>query len=221
MPDDWVHCLFVASIIGEQYESKHCWVNQLLDSPVRFLGGHHRILLHDLETTKKLGSFCWWAGFVAALHIDTDNLPPKIRSHMENVVRPIKIRASITLLRKIVAVIKAKVKLKQKAEASISTFLRKKFLKVHKKVGIDIQLDDETSKEAFILIYPKTLLRTTWDYVNQFPLKGYYVNGLPYNKLPMTEPRIIPHPNLGETSKIHPHGASVDRDVLRRLFSNE
>jgi len=42
------------------------------------------------ETAKKLGSCCWWAGFVAALHIDIDEMPRQIRRHLENVARPFK-----------------------------------------------------------------------------------------------------------------------------------
>ena len=210
MPDDWVHCLFAGSIIGVDYETRHCWVHQLLDSPARFLGGHHRILLHDLETAKKLGTRCWWAGFAAALHIDLDNVSGQIRSHLDNVVRRIKNREGID-----------EVEMKRNAEEAASTYLRNMFLKVHKKVGISILADDKTSKEVFISIEPNTLLRTTWDYVNQFPLKGLHVNGRPYNELPSTEPRIIPHPNTAETLRTPPHvGECLDRDLLKHLFSN-
>jgi hypothetical protein len=217
MPDDWVHCLFTGSVIGADYEVRHCWVNQLLDFPAGFLGGHHRILLHDLETAKKLGTCCWWAGFVAALHIDIDNVPAKIRSHLENAVRPFKNFHSNLPKQTRVAV--DKIGLNLKAQEDLTSYLRNTFLKVHEKVGIRIFVDDKTSREALIIIEPNTLLKVTWDYVNQFPLKGIYVDGHPYNELPPTEPRIILHPNSAEISRTPPHvGDCLDLDLLKYLF---
>jgi len=203
MPDDWVHCLFTGSIIGADYEARHCWVNQLLDSPAGFLGGSHRILLHDLETAKKLGTCCWWAGFVAALHIDIDSIETRIESHLENVVRRVRAAES-----------------KPKAQEDLTSYLRNAFLKVHKKVGIRIFIDDKTSKEALIILEPSTLLKITWDYVNQFPLKGIYVDGHPYNELPPTEPRILPHPSSAKISETPPHVEDcLDQDLLKYLFT--
>lgn len=225
MPDDYVHCLFIGSIIGADYESRHCWVNQLLDSPAGFLGGRHRILLHDLETAKKLGGCCWWAGLTAALHIDVDNLSPKIKSHLENVVRPfknIKLTDLPEPVRKAANEATKKTVLEPKVEKSISTLLRKEFLKVHKKLGISIHLDSETSRESFIYIEPDTLLKATLDYVNQFPLKGFFVNDKPYYELAPSEPRIIPHPHLEDESVAPIHGGDcLDQGLLKFIFSND
>jgi hypothetical protein len=100
-----------------------------------------------------------------------------------------------------------------------SVYLRTAFLKVHNKVGVNIWVDDKTHKETLILIEPTTSLEVTLDYVNQFPLKGFYVDELPYNELPPTEPRIIPHPNIAEEMETPHHvGDCLDMDVLRHLF---
>jgi len=221
MPDDWVHCLFTASIIGEDYESRHCWVNQLVDSPAGFLGGHHRILLHDLETAKKLGTCCYWAGFVAALHIDTDNLPLPIRQHLENVTRRFQKRDA-NPQKQIKEFANDSLKNETREDlTSVSTYLRKAFLKVHRKVGIRVFLDDKTFEETLIIIEPNSLLKTTWDYVIQFPREGLYVDWSPSYELPLTEPRIIPHPNLIEKSNAHPPGDFLDLNLLKFLFPED
>jgi len=218
MPDDWGHCLFVGSVIGADYEVRHCWVNSLLDSPARFLGSGHRMLLHDLETAKKLGTTCWWAGFVAAIHIDIDNMPKEVKTQLKSLVRPIQRGRSANASQQH--------RMTQPARnpridnEQLTTYLRTIFLRVHERVGINVWLDSETGRETFIFIEPNTMLPTSLDYVNQFPLRGWYVNELPYNELPPDEPRIIPHPNLAqEDLRALPHtGDCLDMDVLRHLF---
>lgn len=210
MPDDWVHCLFTGSIIGADYEFRHCWVNQLLDYPAGFLGGHHRILLHDLETAKKLGGCCWWAGFVAALHIDIDNASAQIRSQLENVVRPIRGNT----------VDETELKKEREDLSLTSVFLRNLFLKIHEKIGISVLMDDKASLATAICIHPDTLLKTTWDYVSQSPPKGARVDGHPFNELPSDVPRIIRHPDLGQLETPAHVAECLNPDWLKRLFHN-
>jgi hypothetical protein len=147
-------------------------------------------------------------------------MPVKIRSHLENVVRPIKNFGSSNLARKTAEIID-KTRLQSEADAlkETTTYLRHIFLKVHKKVGVNVLIGDGTSEEILILIEPNTLLRTTWDYVNQFPLKGLYVDDRPYYELPLTEPRIIPHPNNDKRERgTPPHGDCLNLDLLKYLF---
>lgn len=192
-------------------------MNRLLDSPAGFLGNRHRILLHDLETAKKLGTCCWWAGFVAALHIDIDNTPTEIRSHLENVVRPFRETHSTEQAGEAVD----ETELDEEELAELTSRYRRAFLRFHERVGIRIFIDDETSREALIIIEPNTLLGTTWDYVNQVRREGFYVDGRPYYELPPTEPRIIPHPNSVERPETPAHvGDCLDLGLLRNLFSN-
>lgn len=218
MPDDWVHCLFTASIIGMDYESKHCWVNEVLDHPARFLGGKHRILLHDLETARKLGTSCWWAGFVAALHIDIDGTSTPIKRQLKNVVKPFKNGSSRQKQNKEYA---NKTGLMSKGENHLNSVLRNAFLKIHKKIGIRFFIDEKTSEIALIIIEPNNMLKTTWDYVNQSPPEGIYVDDLPYNELPPTIPRFIPHPDFEKVSETAPHTEEcLDEGLLRNLFAD-
>jgi len=226
MPNHWVHCLFTGSVIGSKFESLHCWVHQVLDSPSRILSGQHRILMHDLETAKKLGTVCWWAGFVAAQHIDIDNITSRadkeskqIKNLLNKVVNPIRKSASPHKIPKEIEEDFTIDKLKPEVDFLLSTQLRNMFLKIHEMLGIEITIDDKTSQGVLIVIKPNTLLKTTLDYVNQFPPKGVYIDGLTYNEAPPDYPRIIPHPN--NLKKTRPHAKEcMDLDGLKNIFSN-
>ena len=111
------------------------------------MGGSHRILLHDLETAVKLGKSCWWAGFTAALHIDIDEVSPKIKSHLDNIVRLLKKPDSKFPIQNREAVHRLESKPK-----TLSSLLREAFLKVHKKVGIRIFVDERTSRKFVFYI---------------------------------------------------------------------
>lgn len=138
-----MHCLLACSIIGETYESTHCWVNELLDSPAKYLGGGHRILLHDIETAKKIGQTCWWAGFAAALHIDIDNLPKPLKIHIDGIVTQLR---NGTYFQKEVKI------------RNTSSLFRTAFRNVHEKMNVRIYLNEKTGAEELIIFDPDTPL---------------------------------------------------------------
>ncbi len=218
MPDDWVHCLFTGSVIGVKYEGKHCWVHSLLDHPAKYLGDKHRILLHDLETAVKLSKVCWWAGFVAALHIDLDEICRKdkeIKVLLKKIVHPIK-KKSKPVPKQVEKLVRNTGLVNPLSEAAIrkvNKHLRTLFEEVHEKVGLKIYTWKH--KEAFIYIKPETSFKLVLNYVNRVP-PPITVNGFTFDKAPPTIPRIIPHPCLFEKPRKEKN--CFDLKLLKHLF---